>query len=179
MMNANNEAPTKVAEDGGDSDRFRRAALKRGAQRSAKFRDSIEDAIRAIAQEMAGNSGIYPHNGGNVSVKEVVRRAGVNEATVYKKYNDEIKKRIELWLQTLKKKETVGRMRVRRSYQERAEDWRLKYLALETTHIATSLKCQQLQAEANKLKAENEGLLAEIGRQAAAKVVPFGSKELR
>jgi hypothetical protein len=162
--------PEDAQEQGQDADRFRRAALKRGAQRRAQFQQSIEEAIRTIAKEMAANGGIYPSNGGAVSIKEVARRAGVNESTLFKKDNAAIKQRIELWIDTLKKKETVGRMRVRRAYKERAEDWRQKYLALESQHIAQALTLQQMEAQNLKLKQDNEALLAELSKQSAGKV---------
>lgn len=97
------------------------AAAQRGATKNAKLHQKVDDAIRTIIAEMQGNGGIYPHNGGAVSMAEVARRAEINEATFYKKGSMAFKGRVSLWLDTLKKKETVGRMRVRKTFQQRAE----------------------------------------------------------
>jgi hypothetical protein len=153
------------------SEQHKIAAAKRGAARTEKTLQRVEDAIRAIAGEMAGNGGIYPHNGGAVSMAEVARRAGINEATFYKKDNVALKERASLWLDTLKKKETVGRMRVRKTFQQRAENWKEKYDALQNRHIITELQMQQLQAEYEKLQRDHNALLDQMRAGAEAKVV--------
>lgn len=179
MNRSAEKVPERAPDSVQDPNRFRAAALKRGAARSAKLSQSIDEAIKTITQEMRDNGGIYPVNGGAVNIKEVVRRASIDEATVYKKHNVDVKRRITLWLDTLKKKETIGRMRVRRAYEERAEDWRKKYLALEAVHIATSLSNQQLQAENLKLRADAQALLAELGRRPSGSVAVMPPKESR
>ena len=88
------------------SERHKIAAAKRGAEKTAKVHRQVDDAIRAIAEEMQANGGIYPSNGGAVSMAELARRAGINEATLYKKSNAALKERAVLWLDALKKKET-------------------------------------------------------------------------
>ncbi|MFO1305358.1 MAG: hypothetical protein U1F54_16650 [Burkholderiales bacterium] len=155
------------------SERHKAAALKRGADKTAKTLQRVEDAIRAIADEMQANGGIYPHNGGAVSIAEIARRAGINEATFYKKDNVKLKERVALWLDTLKKKETVGRMRVRKTFQQRAESWKEKYDALKTRHIVTELQLQQLQANYEKLQRDYDGLLEQMRVAGQSKVTPF------
>lgn len=152
------------------SERHMAAAAKRGALKTAKLYQQVEDAIRAIADEMQTNGGIYPQNAGAVSMAELARRAGINEATLYKKNNVALKERASLWLETLKQKETVGRMRVRKSYQESAESWHAKYKALETRHGITELQFQQLQAQYEGLQKKYDALLEQVGVGAAGKV---------
>ncbi|MCL4722924.1 MAG: hypothetical protein KJZ90_01490 [Rhodocyclaceae bacterium] len=144
------------------SEQHKIAAAKRGAEKTAKVHQKVEDAIRAIAAEMQANGGIYPHNGGAVSMAELARRAGINEATFYKKDNTGLKERASLWLDTLKKKETVGRMRVRKTFQQRAESWHEKYKALETRHGITELQFQQLQAQYEELQQKYDALLEQM-----------------
>lgn len=153
------------------SEQHRIAAAKRGAAKTARVYQQVEDAIRTIAAEMQANGGIYPNNGGSVSMAEIARRAGINEATFYKKDNTVLKERASLWLYTLKKKETVGRMRVRKTYQQRAEGWHEKYKALETRHGITELQYQQLQAEHERLQRDYNALLDQMRTGADAKVV--------
>ncbi len=158
------------------SEQHKLAAAKRGAARTEKTLQQVEDAIRAISDEMAGNGGIYPHNGGAVSMAEIARRAGINEATLYKKDNTALKERAALWLDTLKKKETVGRMRVRKTFLQRAESWKEKYDALQNRHIITELQLQQLQSEHEKLQHDYDTLLDQMRADAVSKITPILKK---
>lgn len=152
------------------SEQHKIAAAKRGAAKTAKVHQNVDDAIRTITDEMKANGGIYPHNGGAVSMAEIARRAEINEATFYKKDNKALKERASLWLDTLKKKETVGRMRVRKTFKQRAEGWHEKYKALETRHCITELQFQQLQAEHEKLQRDYANLLEQMRKEAEGKV---------
>lgn len=160
------------------SEQHKIAAAKRGAAKTAKLHQKVDEAIRAIADEMRANNGIYPRNGGAVSMAEVARRAEINEATFYKKDNVALKERVSLWLDTLKKRETVGRMRVRKTFQQRAEGWCHKYKALETRHGITELQFQQLQAEHEKLRRDYDALLEQLRNGATGKVtsLPKGKR---
>ncbi len=159
------------------SEQHKIAAAKRGAAKTAKVHQKVDDAIRAITAEMQTNGGIYPRNGGAVSMAEIARRAEINEATFYKKDNVALKERVSLWLDTLKKKETVGRMRVRKTFQQRAEGWHEKYKALETRHGITELQYQQLQAEHERLQRDYNALLDQMRTGADAKVVAIPRKK--
>lgn len=159
------------------SEQHKIAAAKRGAARTEKTFQRVDDAIRAISDDIAGNGGIYPHNGGAVSMAEIARRAGINEATFYKKDNTALKERAVLWLDTLKKKETVGRMRVRKTFQQRAESWKEKYAALQNRHIITELQLQQLQAELEKLRHDYDTLLEQMRVAGQNKVTPFQKRK--
>lgn len=155
------------------SERHKAAALKRGAERRSMVGQRVDKAMRDIADEMQTNGGIYPNNGGAVSMAEIARRAGINESTFYKKDNIELKDRVALWLDTLRKKETVGRMRVRKTYQQRSESWKEKYDALQNRHIRTELELQQLQAEHEKLRSNYDALLEQVRVSGQSKVIPF------
>lgn len=108
---------------------------------------------------------------------ELARRAGISESTLYKKDNVAIKERATLWLDALKKKETVGRMRVRKTFAERAESWEKKHKALEQRHIRTELELQSLQAEAQKLRDDNAALLEQLRVVDASKVTPITKRK--
>lgn len=155
------------------SERHKAAALKRGAERTAKVAQQVEAAIHAIMDEIQANGGIYPNNGGAVSLAEIARRAQINESTFYKKDNMVLKERVVLWLDTLKKKETVGRMRVRKTFQQRAESWEKKYDALANRHIRTELELQQLQAEHEELRRHYDSLLEQMRVAGKMKVALF------
>ncbi len=158
------------------SEQHKIAAAKRGAAKTAKVHQKVDDAIRTITDEMQANGGFYPNNGGAVSMAEIARRAEINEATFYKKDNVALKVRASLWLDTLKKEATVGRMRVRKTFQQRAEGWHEKYKALETRHCITELQFQQLQAEHEKLQHDYDVLLEQMLKCAEGKVSPLPKK---
>ena len=138
------------------------AATKRGAARTEALNSAVDQAMCVILEDMKGNGGIYPHNGGAVSIAEIARRADVNESSFYKKQNVELKKRANLWVQQLLKKETIGRKRVRKHLKDVAREWKARYEALDSNNIVTHLKLQQLEAENLKLKAEVKSLREQL-----------------
>lgn len=155
------------------SERHKAAALKRGIERRSMISQRVDKAMRDITGEMQTNGGIYPNNGGAVSMAEIARRAGINESTFYKRDNIELKGRVALWLDTLRKRETVGRMRVRKTLQQRSESWKEKYDALQNKHIRTELELQQLQSEHENLRLNYDTLLEQMRVPGQNKVILF------
>ena len=156
------------------------AARLRGEARTAEVEAKVREAMVTIQKEMAGNNGIYPENGGAVSMNEVSRRAKISETTLFSPKQKELGKNVKAWVESLKKKEVVGRMRVRRTVFERSEDWRKKYLALQDTHIATELdlqdakvQLQYAQQSLSELNNKYDALLDQMRAGAASKVTPF------
>jgi len=157
------------------SEQHKLAAAQRGAARTAKLKRRVLVAMRAIRAEMKANGGIYPHKGGAVSMAELARRAEINESSLYKKDppNEALKRRAERWLDRLKKKETVGRTRVRKTLAQRNEEWKTKYHALEQRHIRTELELQSHQAQTEKLIAANDALVEQLRAAGVSKVAPI------
>jgi hypothetical protein len=162
------------------SDSHKEAARLRGKARSAGVEARVREAMVTIQKEMAANKGIYPENGGAVSMNEVARRAKISETTLFSPKQKELGKNVKAWVESLKKTEVVGRKKVQRTVFERSENWRNKYLALQDAHIATELDLQdanvQLQ-DAHKafaqLKYEYNILLQQMHAGAASKITPF------
>jgi len=154
------------------SEKHKLAAALRGAARTEKMEKAVKEAMRAIQADMQANGGIYPENGGAVSMAELSRRAGISESSFYKKEpeNLALKGMANLWLDTLKKKETVGRMRVKKSLAQKAEGWQQKYHALEQRHIRTELELQSLEAQMQKLRGENAALVAQLSKHGQTNV---------
>lgn len=156
------------------------AALKRGADRSAKILKKVLEAMKTIRREMRANGGVYPANGGAVSKNEVARRARIHHTTLFSGQQKRLGKRVSRWCDLLKRKETVGRGRVRRTYAERAEDWETRY-NLVVTHLALAeLKVHSAESErddalakAQELERENAALLDQMRAGAAGKVTPI------
>lgn len=152
------------------SEQHKLAAARRGAARTAQMGKQVTEAMQAIHADMQANGGIYPQNGGAVSMAELARRAGISESSFYKKEPDNLalKERAALWLDTLKKKETVGRMRVKKTLSQRAEDWRQKHDALQQRHICTELELQASKAEWERERKELTEKIATLERENAA-----------
>lgn len=152
------------------SEQHKLAAARRGAARTAEMEQEVTAAMQAIHADLQANGGIYPHNGGAVSMAELARRAGISESSFYKRKpeNLALKERALLWLDTLKKKETVGRMRVKKTLSQRAEDWRQKHDALQQRHICTELELQATKAEWEKERKELTEKVATLERENAA-----------
>jgi AraC-like DNA-binding protein len=162
------------------SEIHKEAARMRGEARTAEVEAKVREAMVTIKKEMAANDGIYPENGGAVSMNEVARRAKISETTLFSPKQKELGKNVKAWVESLKKKEVVGRMRVRRTIFERSEDWRKKYLALQDAHIATELdlqdarvQLQDAQKSLSELNNKYDALLEQMRAGAASKVTPF------
>jgi hypothetical protein len=162
------------------ADVHKQAALKRGAERSSEVEAKVREAMATIKKEMATNGGIYPEHGGKVSMNEVARRAGISETTLFSPKQKELGRVVKDWVEALKKTGTVTRMRVRRTFQERAEDWRKLYLALKDQHILVELELQDTHVELDKARQELaekteqcDALLEQMRKGAASKVTPI------
>jgi hypothetical protein len=136
---------------------------------------AVKDAMRAIQADMQANGGIYPENGGAVSMAELARRAAISESSFYKKSpeNLALKDMAILWIDTLKKKETVGRMRVKKSLTQRAEAWQQKYHELEQSHISIEVELQSLEAQMQKLQKDNAALIDQLAKQGKTNIFPL------
>src|SRR3990167_2004968 len=156
------------------------AARLRGEARTAGVEGRVREAMVTIQKEMASNNGIYPENGGAVSMNEVARRAKISETTLFSPKQKELGKNVKAWVESLKKTEIVGRKKVQRTVFERSEDWRQKYLALQDAHIATELDLQDSKVQFQntekalaELKYKYDALLEQMRAGAASKVSPF------
>lgn len=132
----------------------KKAARLRGEARSAGVEARVREAMQTIEKEMADNQGIYPMNGGAVSMNEVARRAEISLTTLFSPRQKELGKVVKAWVESLKKTEVVGRKRVQRTLAERSEDWRNLFLALQDTHIATELDLQDAQVQLQEVHAQ-------------------------
>jgi len=136
-----------------------------------------------VQREMVANGGIYPANGGAVSMNEVARRAGISETTLFAPKQKELGKIVKAWVESLKKKEVVGRTRVRRTVFERSDDWRKLYLALKDQHILLELELQDAQVKLEderkkltELTEQYDALLQQMRGGAAGKVTALPAK---
>ncbi|MBB2778401.1 UNVERIFIED_ORG: hypothetical protein HNP28_003748 [Comamonas terrigena] len=128
------------------SELHKEAAKRRGQARTEAVEARVREAMETIQIEMKANDGIYPKNGGAVSMNEVARRASISETTLFSPKQKELGKQVKSWIISLKKKEIVGRIKVQRTNFERSEAWRIKFLNLQDSHIATELELHEAEA---------------------------------
>ena len=83
------------------SEAHKKAAKLRGEARTAEVDTKIRQAILTIQQEMAANDGIYPSNGGAISMNEVARRAKISETTLFSPKQKELGKFVKDWIESL------------------------------------------------------------------------------
>lgn len=166
------------------SDTYKEAAKARGRARSAGVTERVREAMKSIMDEMKANAGVYPANGGAVSMNEVARRASIHATTFHTDAQKELRAEVRAWVESLKKKDTVGRMRVRRAYAERAEDWKRKYVDLQNSHQKTELDLQQAESERDevmrvveRLRQENATLLELVKANSDNKVAVLHPKK--
>ncbi|AMK76638.1 hypothetical protein [Methylomonas denitrificans] len=88
------------------------------------------------------------------------------------------------WVKDLEQKADTGRMRVQRTYAQRAEDWKTEYLAIVDNYRKTELLLQSTQAErdeafalVDKLKAENVALLEQLRMSTDSKVAAIPKRK--
>jgi hypothetical protein len=164
----------------------KRIGIKSGAARTEKMEQKVWEAMKVILHEIKSNEGIYPNNGGEVSMAELARRADISESSFYKKdeKNLVLKEMAVQWLETLKKKETIGRTRVKKTHAERTKACNEKLKDLENSHILLGLELQECQAvrekadKANKkkislLEDEISALRDALAKAGASKITPF------
>lgn len=129
------------------NNKYKAAALARGADRTAEIETKITRAMEVIATEMRANNGIYPSNGGAVSKNEVARRAGIGKTTLFAAKQRELSATVDAWLQALRAGSVVGRGKAQRTYSERVEAWRERYLALEANYRRVELELQAAESQ--------------------------------
>jgi hypothetical protein len=160
------------------------AALKRGQVRSAEIERKVLAAMATIKAEMKANGGVYPENGGAVSKNEVARRAEISPSTLFSPKQRGLGDRVRQWVEDLEQKAGTGRMRVQRTYAQRAEDWKTEYLTVVDSYRKAELLLQSAQAErdealtsVDKLKTENAALLEQLRMAGSSKVTAIPKRK--
>lgn len=140
-------------------------AMKSAQVRSERVRNSVLQAMATIRKEMDDNNGIYPANGGAISLNEVARRAGIGATTFFVPKQAELRKEVQEWLDAIKKREVVGRVKVRRALAERVDDWKRMYEQLQSNFILLELELQDAQVQIEAVTQERDRLAEELRRR--------------
>lgn len=163
---------------------IQKKALEQGAQRSDDVRTRVRAVMKAIDEEIAENSGIYPHNQGALSVTEVARRADIHPTTLYSAKQRELGEEVRSWLNQLKGQEPIGRGPAKKELSTRIADWRRLFENLQQSHRDTELDLQETNAALEEsvktievLQAENERLLSLLSKSGTEKIVVLRPKK--
>lgn len=166
------------------TDQVKAAARMRGAARTAQVEVKVRSAMDFIQTKINENGGIYPNNGGAVSMNEVARIANISQTTLFSPKQRALGQVVNAWVRSLKEKEVVGRMRVQRKARERAEDWRKKFLDLQNAFVGTELELQDARAlleqakmDIGKLRAENTKLHRQLDLTGKSTIMPIMKKD--
>lgn len=148
-------------------------AQLKGLRRSQKISRRVLDAVALIRREMSSNKGVYPANGGEVSLAEIARRADVHPGTYYttaqkgkeahlaaKALVDELVPPVESSPQTSSRRQTL---------QQRLIDYQLEVDGLSASQDLTELQLQDAEAERDKAREERDEALSDRNKAIAAK----------
>lgn len=155
------------------------ALAKHAKTRSLQIHNKLHAAMKAMDLDIEQNEGIYPLNGGRISLSEVCRRAGVHKVTLQGlSHKNTTKPLIETWLKRVHGHLITGSKSVRKSVTSRANDWEKKYRAIAHKFnemyaieiIERDHKLEQAKKLIDELEAENRKLTATIS---GGKVIPL------
>jgi len=91
----------------------------------------LRKAMRDIEKEIHEHNGIYPFNGGRLSIAEVCRRAGVHKITLHgKTHRSSTKPEIIKWLQEIQTFQVSGKQNIKKSITSATNEWKDKYHSL-------------------------------------------------
>lgn len=153
------------------------------AVRSGRVRISIERALKKIEQEMEEADGIYPGNGGRLSVAEVSRRAGVSSITLYgKNHRTTTLAMVRSWIGIQERTGRATRRGAKRSAAERVLEWKRRYNDIAASYKRMySIEIVQRDAKIESLQKEVERLKAQVAcsDQSSGKVVGIAGRKAR
>lgn len=128
--------------------------------RTTEFLSRIEAGKSAIEADVEANQGIYPFNGGRLSIEEVCRRAGIHAVSLHGPlHKDTTLKDLHRWLDGLLGNMAVGKKVVRKAVTQRADEWQRRFVDqanwVHRYHVLEAARIEELRA-ANARIAELE-----------------------
>jgi len=147
------------------------AARKEAMSRHLLSVRAIHDAMRTIQCEFERNEGIYPLNGGKITVQEVLRRAGKSSAYLEKKSEKiiQLKGEVARWVTEVNGRALRGAKTIRKAVTERitqvADDLRMlrqRYAEAELEYLETQQQLAAAQKTIEELRQQNARLQSKI-----------------
>lgn len=127
--------------------------------------DKINAARATIEQEIV-EFGYYPHNGGNLTGKELYRRAGIGASTLKNKTHTSTRTSVKSWLKRMKGKSIDAAPKSAKGNDATQLERRLTELArnfdtFKLRYEEMEARCADLESENEKLRTEHAILRAE------------------
>ena len=149
--------------------------------RTKEFLAKIERAKTAVELDVERNEGVYPLNGGRLSLEEVCRRAGFRAVALHgPKHKETTRRDLQAWLDRLLQKMAVGKAEVRKAVTERAEEWEEKFNAqanwIHQYHLLETDRLAELMRASERIKELEREVLDLTVRLNQGKVVPFDKR---
>lgn len=161
--------------------------LANARARSSAFTAKLERAMRKMELEIEHNEGIYPLNGGRVSIAELCRRADVSDITLHTKvHRNTTRMFVQRWIDQIKCSTVQGKKQVRRTVTDRAERWKDAFNRLATkvhidelTFISLSAAVKEANSRIGELEQINAELVRQLKHAGSIAVVPLRPNEKR
>ncbi len=119
----------------------------------------VKDAMKRMELDIQNNEGIYPFNGGRITVAEVCRRANISNMTLQAPaHKVGTKIIVEEWIKKLTARLTTGTKIVRRAVTDRAEEWKRVHDEIATAYHIDHLTLVNVRAELD----EAQGRIREL-----------------
>lgn len=142
-------------------------------------REQIRKEMKGIEADVEKNNGLYPLNGGKITIEEILRRAG--KSLAYLRKSDEhivdLKLEVDAFLERARTRIAQGARSIRRTVNERAEEARADaertrqaYAEAELEHQNTLKELETARIEIDQLQAQNVALLSELAEKTIVKI---------
>lgn len=113
----------------------------------------VRQAMKDMELDIQNSEGIYPFNGGRLTVAEVCRRAKISQMTLQApSHRDSTKVVVEEWIKKLTVRLTTGAKIVRRAVTDRAEEWKRVHDEIATAYHIDHLTLVNVRAELEDAK---------------------------
>jgi hypothetical protein len=155
--------------------------LAASKERTTKVVVKVREAMKAMELDIQSSEGIYPFNGGRITLAEVCRRAKISNMTLHAPaHRNSTKVVIEEWLKKLTVRLTTGAKIVRRAVTDRAEEWKRVHDEIATAYHIDHLILVNVRAELDETRTRlkelemlNASLLEQLQTASGLNVTPI------
>ncbi len=141
--------------------KIRLARAPQGKATTDEIIDRIKNTMSLMQAEILANNGIYPHNAGNLTQKEIADRVGIDKGTIHKAGYKDVLKIINDWLKNpsgqnqeifSEDPDKIGtpqaaRSSKRKTLQERIAFYKVQAEKLQNAQVIAKLETQDARAE--------------------------------
>ena len=155
--------------------------LAASKERITKVIAKVRDAMKEMELDIQNSEGIYPFNGGRLTIADVCRRASISNMTLQAPaHRDSTKVVVEEWIKKLTVRLTTGAKIVRRAVTDRAEEWKKVHDEIATAYhidhltlVNVRAELQEAQDRIKELETVNATLLKQLQTVSGLNVTPI------